>query len=347
MKIRRKYLFYALAFTSAITVAGVSAIDTTISVRYIQDSWAFGLSCFLVGTIISFIIVLVLSIPIVGGKSLGSKIIDPSFKKLRLVRKEELKFHLIAGTGNSILTIGYLTLLSILGDPSTVLPFSQIVILYLIFVESIVEKNIPTLSEIQSSFIIMFGAILGSISLTGIISLESLVIVFLVIGTMLYGIHFSFGLFFKSIEAEFSLTRTATSAILSANLLLAGLFSFFFGWALDRYGPRLVVLLMVVFTGLSLVLTSQTNTLWQLFITYSLLPAMGTGDVSPMIDTDDNATGIPRLTISIRISVTSGLRLSGLDIQEVMKERMGRFWSSPIPPATIAPNSSTSTTFSG
>ena len=181
MKIRRKYLFYALAFTSAITVAGVSAIDTTISVRYIHDSWAFGLSCFLVGTIISFIIVLVLSIPIVGGKSLGSKIIDPSFKKLRLVRKEELKFHLIAGTGNSILTIGYLTLLSILGDPSTVLPFSQIVILYLIFVESIVEKNIPTLSEIQSSFIIMFGAILGSISLTGIISLESLVIVFLVI----------------------------------------------------------------------------------------------------------------------------------------------------------------------
>jgi len=105
------------------------------------------------------------------------------------------------------------------------------------------------------------------------------VAVFLVIGIMLYGIHFSFGVFFKSIEAEFNLTRTATSAILSANLLLAGLCSFFFGWALDRYGPRLVVLLMAVFTGLSLVLTSQTNALWQLFITYSLLLALGTGPI--------------------------------------------------------------------
>ncbi len=103
------------------------------------------------------------------------------------------------------------------------------------------------------------------------------VAVFLVIGITLYGIHFSFGVFFKSIEAEFNLTRTTTSAILSANLLLAGLFSFFFGWALDRYGPRRVVLLMTVFTGLSLVLTSLTNAFWQLFITYSLLMAMGTG----------------------------------------------------------------------
>ena len=105
------------------------------------------------------------------------------------------------------------------------------------------------------------------------------VAVFLVTGITLYGIHFSFGLFFKSIEAEFNLTRAATSVILSANLLLAGLCSFFAGWALDRYGPRLVVLLMGIFAGLSLVLTSQTNALWQLFITYSLLLAMGTGPI--------------------------------------------------------------------
>lgn len=103
------------------------------------------------------------------------------------------------------------------------------------------------------------------------------VAVFLVIGITLYGIHFSFGVFFKSIEAEFSLSRTATSTILSANMLLAGLCSFFAGWAMDRYGPRRVVLLMGIFAGLSLVLTSLTNALWQLFITYSLLLAMGTG----------------------------------------------------------------------
>lgn len=180
MKIRRKYLFYALAFTSAIIAAGVSTIDATISARYIPNPWAFGFSCFIVGIFISLIIVCIFSIPI-NGRSLGSRIIDPSFKRLRLVRKEELKYHILAAVGNSILTIGYLTLLSIFGDPSTVLPFSQIVILYLILIESITEKNIPTLSEIQSSLIVTFGAILGSITLTGTINLESFAIVFLVV----------------------------------------------------------------------------------------------------------------------------------------------------------------------
>jgi MFS family permease len=105
------------------------------------------------------------------------------------------------------------------------------------------------------------------------------VAVFLVISIALYGIHFSFGVFFKSIEAEFGLSRAATSAILSANVLLGGAYSFFAGRALDRYGPRVALLAMGLFVGLSLVLTSWTNALWQLFFTYSLLLAMGTGPV--------------------------------------------------------------------
>ena len=127
MKIRRKYLFYVLAFSSAIIAALVSTIDATIINLYIPDTWAFCVSCFIVGTLISLIIVLILSIPI-KNKSLGSKIIDPSFKRLRIIRKEEIKYHAIAGLGNSALTLGYFFLLSILeGDPSVVLPFSQIV----------------------------------------------------------------------------------------------------------------------------------------------------------------------------------------------------------------------------
>lgn len=181
MRIRKKYLFYVLAFSSAIVAASVSAIDATIISLYITgDPLAFGLSCFFVGVFISLLLALVFSIP-VGGKSLGGRIIDPSFKRLRLVKKEELKYHLFAGFGNAALTIGYFAVLGILGDPAVVLPFSQIVILYLLIIESVTEKNIPTLTEVQSSVIVTFGAILGSISLQGSISLESLVIVFLVI----------------------------------------------------------------------------------------------------------------------------------------------------------------------
>lgn len=181
MRIRKRYLFYILAFTSTIIAAGVSAIDATINALYIPNAWAFSFSCFFVGTGISFIMLLFFSIPISKTNSIGSKIIDPSFKRVRLIKKPEIKYHIIAGLGNSILTIGYITLISILGDPATVIPFTQIVILYLIIIESIVEKDTPTLIEIQSAIIVTFGAILGSISLSGTINLLSLAIVFLIV----------------------------------------------------------------------------------------------------------------------------------------------------------------------
>ena len=178
MKIRKKYLFYVLAFTSSIIAAIVVGIDTTIRVKFIQNPYAFSIACFLVGILITLLITLFLSIPI-KGKSIGAKIIDPSFNRIRLIKKEEFKYHFFAGFGNSLLTLGYFFLLTILEDPSVVLPFSQIVIIYLLFTESIVEKNVPTIIEAQSSIIVTFGAILGSISLGGDISTKALAIVFL------------------------------------------------------------------------------------------------------------------------------------------------------------------------
>lgn len=96
------------------------------------------------------------------------------------------------------------------------------------------------------------------------------------VGTILWGTRFSFGVFFKSIESEFGLTRAATSSIFSVYMVLGGVFTILGGWALDKYGPKIVVFVIGLFTALSLVLTSQTDSLWQLFITYSLLLAVGT-----------------------------------------------------------------------
>lgn len=106
----------------------------------------------------------------------------------------------------------------------------------------------------------------------------------LIIGLISFGIRYSFGVFFKSIESEFALTRAATSGIFSAYMVLAGVFSILGGWALDKYGPRMVTLLMGSFTGLSLVLTSQANASWQLFISYSLLLALGTGAIFTVVN---------------------------------------------------------------
>ncbi len=89
----------------------------------------------------------------------------------------------------------------------------------------------------------------------------------------------SFGVFFKSLEAEFGLSRAATSTIFSAYVILSALFATATGWAVDRFTPKRVVFLMGFLTGLSLMLTSFTRELWQIFITYSLLLSMGTGMV--------------------------------------------------------------------
>jgi len=179
MKIRKKYLFYVLAFSSSIIAALISGIDAILNL-YLKNPLVIGLSVFFMGVIISFLLTLFLSINY-KGKSLGARTIDPTFKRIRLIKRQEIKYQLLSGAGNAILTIGYFALLVIIKDPSIVLPFSQVAILYLVIIEAVSEKDAPTLVEIQSSIIVTFGAILGSISLSGELSLEALVIVFLVI----------------------------------------------------------------------------------------------------------------------------------------------------------------------
>jgi DNA-binding Lrp family transcriptional regulator len=189
INIRKRYLFFILAFTSAIISAVVAGVDT-IAGGLIDNFMVLSISCFILALIVSFSCGMLFSIPL-KGKSIGSKVLDPSFKRVRLIRKQEVLFHLLAGLGNAVMTIGYFALFydkSLGGSPSVILPFSQIVILYLVIAESITDKDTPTIFDIQSSLIVTFGAILGSISLTGTLSISALAIVFLIInpGSMLF-----------------------------------------------------------------------------------------------------------------------------------------------------------------
>ena len=106
----------------------------------------------------------------------------------------------------------------------------------------------------------------------------------LIVSLVGLGTRYSFGVFFKSLESEFGLTRGVTSSIFSVYMLLCCAIAILGGWALDRYGPRKVSFLMGSFTGLSLLLTSQTNSLWQLFVSYGLLFSLGTGAVYTVIN---------------------------------------------------------------
>lgn len=99
----------------------------------------------------------------------------------------------------------------------------------------------------------------------------------LLILALILGTRISYGVFFKSIEAQFQLTRLQTSSFFSTYMLISCFFAFFGGAALDRYGPRLVLFLMGLCSGSSLLLSAQASAAWHLFFSYSLLLAMGTG----------------------------------------------------------------------
>jgi DNA-binding Lrp family transcriptional regulator len=182
MNIPKKHLFYVLAITSAFIAAAVTGIDSFVGSQsaFINDPWAFAFAIFFVGAIATFLISVFFSIR-THGKTVGAKILDPSFHGVRLIQKTEIKNHLAAGLMNAINTVGYCAIVSRVQDPSVILSFSQVVILYLLLMESITEKDVPTMVEIQSSVIVTFGAILASLSLNGEFDLMSLAIVFIIL----------------------------------------------------------------------------------------------------------------------------------------------------------------------
>lgn len=101
----------------------------------------------------------------------------------------------------------------------------------------------------------------------------------LVVVVISSGIRFSFGVFFKPLSNDFNISRTVTSEIFSVYMALSSLSMIFAGFALDKYKPRSIFAAMGFFTGLSLLLTTQASELWHIYISYSLLLAIGTGSV--------------------------------------------------------------------
>lgn len=177
MNFTKKHLFFILAFASSFIAAIVAGLNAVLNAAFILDPFILGFAIFFVGLPVTLVLVILFSLPY-KGKKLGNKLLDPSFHGIRLLTKPELKYHLLAGIGNSVFTMSYVFLFSLVGDPSVVLPFIQVVIVYLIIVESFAEKNVPTLIEIQSAIIVTIGAVLGSLSLHGSINIESLIVVF-------------------------------------------------------------------------------------------------------------------------------------------------------------------------
>ena len=108
----------------------------------------------------------------------------------------------------------------------------------------------------------------------------------LLIVIIAHGAQYTFGIFFNPILTEFGWTRTATSGAFSLYLVLWGFFGIFVGRLSDRFGSRLVMTVCGFFLGLGYLLMSQIGAIWQLYLFYGVLIAIGmSGCWVPLIST--------------------------------------------------------------
>jgi len=86
---------------------------------------------------------------------------------------------------------------------------------------------------------------------------------------------FCFGVFLKPITMEFGWDRGALSATYSVLVLVGGGAGILSGKLSDRYGPRPLVTIGGLLTGIALLLMSQINSLWQVYLIWGALMGIG------------------------------------------------------------------------
>ncbi|UCD58324.1 MAG: MFS transporter [Candidatus Hydrogenedentota bacterium] len=90
-------------------------------------------------------------------------------------------------------------------------------------------------------------------------------------GTWLY----CFGVFFKPMMSEFGWTRAMTAAAYSFRGIQGGFAAPVVGWAVDKYGPRIVVFIGGVIAGLGFILMCTINSLVAFYMIYGILLSIG------------------------------------------------------------------------
>jgi MFS family permease len=106
----------------------------------------------------------------------------------------------------------------------------------------------------------------------------------IIIQLIIIGMGSTYGVFFNSLLTEFGWTRAVLSGASSLSLLLMGFLAIIAGGLTDRFGPRLVMSACGLLFGLGLLLMSQIDAAWQLYLVYGVLVAFGSGavDVIPL-----------------------------------------------------------------
>jgi sugar phosphate permease len=96
------------------------------------------------------------------------------------------------------------------------------------------------------------------VTATGFLSLFSLV------GIMFYGLPF----FYDFWVQDFGWSRVTVTSGNAFGKIIIGMFAFFAGWIIDRFGPRRVMLSGIMMGGIALIGLSTVTSLWQFYFFY-------------------------------------------------------------------------------
>jgi MFS family permease len=121
------------------------------------------------------------------------------------------------------------------------------------------------------------------------------------------GVGYSFGVFLKPILFEFGWTRASISGAYSISSLVSGLAGIFLGGLVDRYGPRFVLTLCGLVSGIGYLLMSQISELWQLYLFYGIIIGIGSSSFAPLLSTISRLYVKRRTTMSGIVTVGIGL----------------------------------------
>jgi len=91
-----------------------------------------------------------------------------------------------------------------------------------------------------------------------------------------YGLFYTFGVFFRSLQDEFGWGRALTGSVHSVHLVIYALSTYFFGRLTDRIGPRRALSLGAFFIGIGLSFCSMITSIWQLYFFY-IIASLGSG----------------------------------------------------------------------
>ncbi|MDH3453192.1 MAG: MFS transporter, partial [Gammaproteobacteria bacterium] len=95
------------------------------------------------------------------------------------------------------------------------------------------------------------------------------------IQSVIIGCMFAYSVFFTVLQAELGWSRTVLSACSSLAFLTMGLLAMFGGRLADRFGPRGVLAVAGVCTGLGYALMYYMTAEWQLFVLFGVLVGVG------------------------------------------------------------------------